>query len=216
MSKKCGVIWDMDGVLVDTGEFHYQSWRRVFADLNVEFSREQFRATFGMNNVGIMEEILGYRPDSNFVEKVSNQKEGHFRRTVRGSIDTLPGVLDWLRQLRHMRVHQALASSAPQDNIDLLVDELEIRDFFEVLISGFNMPGKPNPDVFLRAASLMGINPKNCVVIEDAIAGVRAAKNAGMRCVAITTTNPADLLEEADIIVERLDAVPVESILGLD
>jgi beta-phosphoglucomutase family hydrolase len=215
MSKKCGVIWDMDGVLVDTGEFHYHSWRQVFADLETEFSREQFRATFGMNNAGILEEILGYKPESDFVEQISDQKEGHFRRTVRGKVKTLPGVMEWLRQLKDIGVHQAIASSAPQANIDVLVDELEIRDFFEVLISGYDMPGKPNPDVFLRAATLMGIKPKSCIVIEDAIAGVRAAKNAGMRCVAVTTTNSAHLLDDADIIVSGLDDISVESVLVL-
>jgi beta-phosphoglucomutase family hydrolase len=215
MSKQYGVIWDMDGVLVDTGEFHYQSWRRVFADLKTEYSRDQFRATFGMNNAGILEEILGYKPDFNFVEEVSNQKEGHFRQTVRGQVKPLPGVLEWLRQLKDMGVHQAIASSAPQANIDVLVEELQIRDFFKAMISGYDMPGKPNPDVFLRAADLMGVPTTNCIVIEDAVAGVRAAKSAGMRCIAVTTTNPAHLLSEADIVVERLDVYPVETILNL-
>ena len=152
MSTQHGVIWDMDGVLVDTGEFHYQSWRRVFADLETDFSRDQFLATFGMNNAGILEEILGYPPEFDFVEKVSDQKEGHFRRTVQGRVKPLPGVLEWLRQLKVMGINQAIASSAPQTNIDVLVDELQIRDFFEVLVSGYDMPGKPSPDVFLRAA----------------------------------------------------------------
>jgi len=113
-----------------------------------------------------------------------------------------------------MGVHQAIASSAPQANIDVLIDELQIRDFFEVLVSGYDMPGKPNPDVFLKAADLMDIPPMNCIVIEDAVAGVRAAKMAGMRCVAVTTTNPAHLLSEADIIVDRLDVLPVESLFN--
>ena len=214
MSKQLGVIWDMDGVLVDTGEFHYRSWRRVFADLETEFSRDQFRVTFGMNNAGILEEILGYPPEFNFVEQVSDQKEGHFRRTIKGRVKPLPGALEWLRQLKEMGFHQAIASSAPQTNIDVLVDELQIRDFFEVIVSGYDMPGKPNPDVFLKAADLMDVPPMNCVVIEDAVAGVRAAKNAGMRCVAVTTTNPAHLLSDADIIVDRLDILPLETILN--
>jgi HAD superfamily hydrolase (TIGR01509 family) len=215
MSKQFGVIWDLDGVLVDTGEFHYQSWRRTFADLKIELSRDQFRATFGMNNAGILEEILGYKPESNFVEKISDQKEGHFRRTVRGRVKPLPGVLEWLRQLEDMGAHQAIASSAPQANIDALVDELQLREFFEVIVSGYDMPGKPNPDVFLRAADLMEVPAPNCLVIEDSVSGVRAAKNAGMRCIAVTTTNPAHLLSEADIVVDRLDVHPAETVLNL-
>jgi beta-phosphoglucomutase len=114
-----------------------------------------------------------------------------------------------------MGFHQAIASSAPQANIDFLVDELQIRGFFEVMVSGYDMPGKPHPDVFLKAADLMDVPPTNCIVIEDAVAGVRAAKNAGMRCIAVTTTNPAYMLSEADIVVGRLDVHPVETILSL-
>ena len=145
---------------------------------------------------------------------MSDQKEGHFRRTVQGQVKPLPGALEWLNQLKDMGIHQAIASFAPQANIDVLVDKLKIRDFFEVIVSGYAMPGKPNPDVFLRATNLMDVLPMNCIVIEDAIEGVCAAKNVGMRCIAVTTTNPTHLLSEADIVVDRLD-VNVEIILNL-
>jgi beta-phosphoglucomutase-like phosphatase (HAD superfamily) len=114
-----------------------------------------------------------------------------------------------------MGFHQAIASSAPQANIDALVDELHVREFFEVIVSGYDMPGKPHPMVFLRAADLMEVPATNCIVIEDSVAGVRAAKSAGMRCIAVTTTNPAQLLSEADVVVDSLDVHPVEILLNL-
>jgi beta-phosphoglucomutase-like phosphatase (HAD superfamily) len=110
-----------------------------------------------------------------------------------------------LARLKNAGVRQAIASSAPQENIDVLVDGLGLRQYFAAIVSGATLPGKPNPDVFLEAARQIGVPPSACVVVEDAIAGVQAARNAGMRCIAVTTTNRADKLAAADIVVDRLD-----------
>jgi HAD superfamily hydrolase (TIGR01509 family) len=169
-----------------------------------------------MNNAGILEEVLGHKPAPEFVDDVSERKEGLFRDAVRGRVNPLPGVLNLLRQFKAREIKQAVASSAPRANIALLLDEMQIRDFFAAVLSGYDMPGKPDPQVFLRAADRIGVPAERCVVIEDSIAGVRAAKKAGMRCVAVTTTNPAHLLEQADVVVEGLKAISAGSILGID
>jgi beta-phosphoglucomutase-like phosphatase (HAD superfamily) len=104
-----------------------------------------------------------------------------------------------------------LASSAPPANINALVDELEMRQYFDVLASGVDMPGKPEPSLFLEVARRIGVPPYRCIVVEDAIAGVEAAKRAGMACIAVTTTNSADALSAADIVVHRLDALPASA-----
>ena len=101
-----------------------------------------------------------------------------------------------------------IASSAPPANIDALIDELEIRPYFDVLVSGVDMPGKPDPALFLEVARRIDVPPTRCVVVEDAIAGVEAAKRAGMSCIAVTTTNPEEVLRAADVVVCRLDALP--------
>jgi beta-phosphoglucomutase len=102
----------------------------------------------------------------------------------------LPGVLTWLGQFQAWEFKQAITSSAPPENIEFLVVELKIKEYFDEIVSGFDLPGKPNPDVFLNAADSLHINPDNCIIIEDAIAGVEGAKRAGMKCIAVTTTNP--------------------------
>ena len=91
------------------------------------------------------------------------------------------------------------------------MDELGLRAYFDAIVSGSDLPGKPDPAVFLEVARLIGVSPERCVVVEDAVAGVRGARRAGMKCVAVTTTNPAQLLKEADVIVERLDALPLDT-----
>ncbi len=205
MKETKGVLWDMDGVLVSSGEFHWQAWSQTFSERDIPFSYEQFRATFGMNNVGILKLLLGEATDPDLIAEISERKESLFRQAVRGHVQPLAGVLDWLSRLQGWGVKQAIASSAPPANIDALVDELGIRAFFDAIASGADLPGKPDPAVFLEAARLIGVPSERCVVVEDAIAGVQAAKRAGMRCVAVTTTNPPEKLGAADVVVERLD-----------
>ncbi len=213
--NQAGVLWDMDGVLVDTGEFHYQSWAEVLSEHGIPFSREFFRDTFGMNNPGILGLLLGEDLTAELLAEISDRKEVAFRDAVRGRVQPLPGVLDWLEQLRAAGYCQGIASSAPPANIDALVDELGIRTYFDAIVSGSDLPGKPEPVLFLKVARTLGVRPECCVVIEDAVAGVEAAKRAGMRCVAVTTTVPPEALEAADLVVEGLDRLPANALRGL-
>jgi beta-phosphoglucomutase family hydrolase len=210
MAEVRGVLWDMDGVLVDTGQAHFESWRQVLGELGLPFSRLDFERTFGMNNSGFLTLLLDEEPSQIEMQAIGNRKERLFRQLVKGNARLLPGVLDWLGRLRQLGARQAIASSAPPENIDVLVNELGLRGYFQAIVSGANLPGKPNPDVFLEAARRIGAPPGACVVVEDAIAGVQAARNAGMRCIAVTTTNSADKLAAADVVVERLDELSEE------
>jgi beta-phosphoglucomutase family hydrolase len=210
-TAKQGVIWDMDGVLVDTGEFHFQAWSQALPEYGIPFTRELFTATFGMNNAGILTMLLGRTPSPELLAEISDRKEQLFRQAVRGHVQPLPGVLAWLKRLKAAGMRQAIASSAPPANIDALVDELGLRDYFDAIASGFDLPGKPDPALFLKVACLIGVPPERCVVVEDAVAGVEAARRAGMKCIAVTTTNPAHALNEADVVVEHLDALPLDT-----
>jgi beta-phosphoglucomutase family hydrolase len=213
-----GVIWDMDGVIVDTGEYHFPAWVTAFAEREVPFTKKQFRDTFGMNNAGILEVIMGTDLEPALVAEISERKETLFRRAVKGHASLLPGVEGWLAQIKAWGYKQAIASSAPPANIDALVDELDIRKYFNAVVSGFDLQGKPDPAVFLKAANTIGVPPEGCIVIEDAVAGVEGARREGMKCIAVTTTNPEEKLEGADKVVDGLDEMPVEvvkQLLGL-
>jgi HAD superfamily hydrolase (TIGR01509 family) len=200
-----GVLWDMDGVLVDTGEAHFQSWARVFSEYDIPFTREFFRATFGMNNAGLLSMLLGDQLTPALLAEIADRKEQLFRDAVRGSVEPMPGVVPWLARLKAADFRQGIASSAPVANIDALMDELGLRIHFDAIISGVDLPGKPEPLLFLKVASILRVPPERCIVVEDAVAGVEAAVRAGMKCIAVTTTNPATALGAADIVVERLD-----------
>jgi beta-phosphoglucomutase len=211
MVSKRAVLWDMDGVLVDSGEMHYQSWLETLTALSIPFDRNKFRSTFGMNNTGILTILLGKPPVADFLEMVSDRKEGLFRELIHERLQLLPGALEWLGRLQQSGTLQAVASSAPQANIEATVDELNIRQYFSALISAYSMPGKPDPAVFLEAARQLGVEPEHCVVVEDAVAGVAAAKRAGMKCIAVCTTHPRSALSAADIVANNLEELTPEA-----
>lgn len=210
-----GALWDMDGVLVDTGEFHYRSWSQILPQYGIPFDRDRFQATFGMNNAGVIATLSGETPTQARVAEIGGRKEALFREIIRGQVQPLPGVLDWLERLQAWGFRQAMASSAPPANIDALVGELGLRPYFQAIISGAALPSKPDPTVFLQAAAAIDVAPEQCLVFEDAVAGVGAARRAGMRCIAVTTTNPAPALEDADLVVDRLDGLTQEAFWGL-
>ena len=210
-----GVIWDMDGVLVDTGEFHFQSWMNTLTQYGIPFSRQIFNKTFGMNNEGILKLLKGEDFDAQIIQEISERKEISFRQEIRGRVKTLPGALTLLESIQEENIPQAIGSSAPQKNIDAVIDDLKLDDYFDALVSAAEMPGKPDPAVFLIAAERIHAPSAHCVVLEDAIAGVEAARRAGMKCIAVTTTNPASSLQAADRIINRLDEISVGDLNAL-
>lgn len=210
-----GVIWDMDGVLVDTGEFHFQSWMNTLTNFGIPFSQKIFNATFGMNNEGIIKILLGTEFDQETCSAISEQKEANFRQAIRGKVQTLPGVVPLLTSIKQNYLPQAIGSSGPQENIDTIINELGLEKYFQVIVSASKMPSKPDPTVFRTAAQLINVPPNHCVVIEDAIAGVEAAHRAGMKCVAVTTTNTAQTLHAADKIVNQLNLLTVDDLQTL-
>ena len=203
-----GALWDMDGVICDTGDFHYQSWVDAFAQYSdYQFTHETFTRTFGMNSFGVLQTILGRDPDEAEVKMIVDVKEDLFREMLVGQIEFLPGVEEWLSGFHSRGVLQAIASSAPQANIDVLRRELHLDDYFDAFISASEMPSKPNPMVFQTAAQAIGLAPADCIVIEDAVTGVQAGLDAGCKVIAVTTTNPAEALSHAHLVVERLNKV---------
>ena len=168
-----------------------------------------------MNNEGILRLLLGDKYSEELFESISEEKENNFRSAIRGKVKTLPGAVSLLNELEDANILQAIGSSAPQANIDAIINELGITNYFHAIVSAAEMPSKPDPTVFLTAAQFINAPPERCVVFEDAIAGVEAAHRAGMKCVAITTTNEAKLLQAADLIIDRLDSISVDHLKKL-
>lgn len=210
------VLWDMDGVLVDTGSFHRQAWEALSEEAGLAMSHEDFRRTFGWRNEEIVRELLGPGVSDQRVAELGGRKEELYRDAVRGKVSALPGATELLRRLRRAGFRQAVASSAPRANIELILEELEIAGDFDAVLCDRDVDrGKPDPQIFLRAAARLGVVPWRCLVIEDAVMGVRAAKRAGMACLAVTTTHSAEGLAEADWVAASLEDVTVEEVRRL-
>jgi HAD superfamily hydrolase (TIGR01509 family) len=209
------ILWDMDGVLADTSQLHFLTWETTLAEYGIPFDRQKFHHIYGLKNRDFLPFLAGEPLELEWIESVSDQKELAFRQALRGNIQLLPGVLDWLRRFKSWGCKQAVASSAPPENIEALVDELMIRQYFDAFVNPGNQPGKPDPAVFLLAARILAISAENCLVIEDSLPGIQAARRAGMRCIAVANTNPPEALSQADLVLvslELLSSAQVESL----
>lgn len=199
------VIWDMDGVIADTGAAHYAAWQQVMAELDRPFDEADFRRIFGIANPDIVRLLLGETVSPYEIVQISERKEIIFREAVQVHVSLLPGVRTWLERLEQQGYRQAIASSAPRANIEVLLHALNIGPYFQAIVSADDVTkGKPDPAIFLRAAAALGVSPARCVVVEDAVAGVQAARRAGMACLAVATTQPVEKLSDANLVVERL------------
>jgi beta-phosphoglucomutase family hydrolase len=215
-NRNKAVIWDMDGVIADTAPYHQRAWQEVFRKRDKSYTEDNFRSNFGKRNDTIIRNILGSQVSAEEMEAITTEKEMSFRESARGNIKPLPGAIELLRSLREHGFSQALGSSAPIENIRLVTRQLGIEGFFPVIVSGKEVAeGKPSPQGFLLAAEKLGIAPQDCVVIEDATAGVTAAKRAGMHCIAVTNTSPKSKLAKADLVVDTLEKVTISNVESL-
>jgi beta-phosphoglucomutase family hydrolase len=216
MAEIKAVIWDMDGVIADTAPYHFRAWQQVFRKREVNYTKENFRRNFGLRNDTIIRNILGEQIAQDEIDAITREKEETYRKVARQNIRPLPGAVELIKSLMEHKFKMAIASSAPMENIQLVTRSLGIDNCFQAIVTGQDVAeGKPSPQGFLLAAQRLGVEPKNCVVIEDAVAGVAAAKTAGMRCLAITSNHPRQSLKQADLIVDTLKAVSINDIEGL-
>lgn len=193
-----GVIFDMDGVLVLTEDAHWRSWRDVALRRGIQLEYATFLSCFGRVNADCIHIMLGADIPEQEALAIADQKEAAFRDLVRASVPLAPGTRELLHSLRNAGVRIGVGSSAPPENVDLVLDAASIREYFGAVIDGSQVKqGKPAPDVFLQAGARLGLPPSACVVIEDAPAGIRAARAANMTAVGVTTTHRADQLNEA-------------------
>ncbi len=207
-SRIRAVLWDMDGVIADTGPYHFAAWQHVFTRQNVQFTEQDFQRHFGQRNDTIIRSTLGEQAPDTVVLKIADEKEAKYRELVRSNVQALPGALKLIRMLSAWGFRSAITSSAPLENIQLILNEMGIADEFDTIVSGRDVTeGKPSPQIYLCAAEKLDAAPGCCIVIEDAVAGVRGARAAGMACIAVTTTHPAEHLQDANTVVTTLETV---------
>lgn len=204
MDEARGVVWDLDGTLIDSGDAHWETWHTALQAEGFALSRIQFDAGFGQRNDRFLRGLLGEHLSDADVARISAAKESAYRAIVRTEgVQLLPGAQAWLERLQAQGWQQALGSSAPRQNVDVIVEILQLDRYLATTVSGDDVQrGKPDPQVFLLAAERIGVRPARCIVVEDAPVGIAAGRNGGMRTIAVRTTH-ADLT--GDLVVDTLD-----------
>jgi beta-phosphoglucomutase len=202
------VLWDLDGTLTDSEQYHWRAWRDALSREGRDITYEQFLATFGHRNDAVVPSLLGRPASPEEIARIGDSKEEAYRRmVVECGIEPLPGAAEWVRRLRGEGWKQAVASSAPRANIDCVLKAMALSDGFNAIVSAEDVKrGKPDPEVFLTAASKLGVDPSRAIVVEDAAAGVEAAHRAGMRCVGVLGKSGG--AAGADIVVRSLADLP--------
>jgi beta-phosphoglucomutase family hydrolase len=198
------VLWDMDGTLLDSADYHWLAWREVLAAEGFELTRKRFAESFGRRNDATLRAYFGEEFPLSEVERIGAIKEARYRELVRTrGVTFMPGVARWLARLNAEGWRQALASSASLENVEVILGALSIEDRFHAIVTAEDVSrGKPDPEVFLVAAARVSAPPPRCVVIEDSAAGIEAARRAGMPTVGVLSSH-ASL--ESDLTVSTLD-----------
>jgi beta-phosphoglucomutase len=200
------VLWDLDGTLVDSEEFHWQSWEHALGLDGVRVTREQFKATFGQRNDRILRGWLGAESSEERITRIAEAKEAEYRRLAQvHGLTPLPGAAEWLVRLQADGWKQAIASSAPRQNVEVMLAALHLEKYFDAVVASEDVTrGKPDPQVFLAAATRLSVPPARCIVVEDAAAGIEAARRAGMHSIGVSRTTRLD----ADLFVGSLEDLP--------
>jgi HAD superfamily hydrolase (TIGR01509 family) len=195
-------LWDLDGTLADSRHYHWRAWRDTMARHGIALTESQFASSFGQRNDAILTNWLGAAATPDRIREIGDAKEALYRTLMeREGIVPLPGAAEWVRRLHADGWRQAIASSAPRLNVELMVRMLGFQPYIEGIVSADDVrQGKPDPEVFLTAAAQLDVLPDACVVIEDAAAGIEAARRGGMRSIGVGS-GP---LQAADVVVPSL------------
>ena len=212
-SKKT-ILWDLDGVIADSASYHFAAWQEAFAKRGIKFTRENFIQLFGTRNDFIIRNTLGDKVSQEDVVAIVAEKEANFRNRITGNVKPFPGAAKLLETIKKGNFKASLVSSAPRENIALLLGELGIEEYFNCIVSGREVrESKPSPQIFLSAAEKCGAEPDDCIVIEDSPLGVKAAKAAGMRCLAVSNAHSQEELAQADRVVDSLEKVDLITLI---
>jgi beta-phosphoglucomutase len=214
------VLWDVDGTLVDTAELHFQAWVQLAREIDMPFTRADFAGTFGWRNPEIIPKLFGSHYTTEQIDQIGNRKESLYRTEAEKGVALLPGVAALLDAIQAAGGVQAIGSSAPRRNVELLLRMTQTAAHFRAIVAMEDTRrGKPDPQVFLLAAQALGVPPARCIVFEDAPVGIQAAKAAGMRAVGVTFIqhHPAEKLHAAgaDLVVPTWEGLDIHRIVQL-
>jgi HAD superfamily hydrolase (TIGR01509 family) len=213
-----GVIFDVDGVMVDSYRAHFKTWQLLATRVNRTISEQQFAARFGRTSRAIMTELWPELELTDVaIQCLDDRKEADYREIVSQNFPAMPGVQDLIHALHTTGIRLAVGSSGPPENVSLALEKLGAARLFQAVVTGKDVHrGKPDPEVFLIAARRLDIDPSRCVILEDSPAGLSAARSAGMTSIGVCSSGHThEQLADADKIVKKLSEVSPQIIADL-
>jgi HAD superfamily hydrolase (TIGR01509 family) len=219
-SLPAAVIFDMDGVLIDSNPFHLRKWAGFLKEHGIPFDEEKLaEIVLGPANETTLRRYFGEQITPKQIQELSEEVEAEFRRAIAAHARPFPGARSLIEACDAQGILMAVASCAISKNVEFLVTALELRPYFQAILSRDDISyAKPDPEIYFRTAAKLGIEPAACVVFEDSFVGVEAAKRAGMKCVAIASSFPAEDLRQgtrADLVVPSFEVVSLETLRAL-
>ncbi|MFW5774270.1 MAG: HAD family hydrolase [Tangfeifania sp.] len=211
------VIFDMDGVIVDNGEFHFLAWEKFCDKHNIYISKDEFKSKFfGRTNEEVLPELFGCKLSHGEIKSFGEEKEEIYREIYKPHLQPVKGLVNFLEELKKENIAVGVATSAPPENVKFVIDGLKIGDCIQAVVDDSMVTnGKPAPDIYLEAARRLTSEPENCVVFEDSLSGTKSAFDAGAKVVALTTTLPAGKHKYAHRIVDDFESVSIQFIKNL-
>lgn len=215
-TKTYAFIFDMDGVIVDNAVYHYGAWEEFCRRKGFTYQRGDSRYWFGNTNREILEKIMGRKPTPDEIRELGEEKEAIYRELIAPDLQPVEGFEALLKAMKTSGFSVAMATSAPTENVDFVLGRLGIRHYFDPIVDASGVEnGKPSPEIYLKAARLVGREPANCLVFEDAIAGIRSARNAGMKVVGLITTLEEAELEGTELNISDFTQTSLEQLYGI-
>jgi beta-phosphoglucomutase family hydrolase len=215
--KPAAVIFDLDGTLIDNNQYHIEAWKIFFENTGRPFSMDEYKTHMnGRINRDIFRYLFGEDITAEEIERLTDEKESLYREYYAPHIQPIPGLTALLQQIKEAGIPMAIATSGLPINIAFMFEHVAIEPYFEKVIDSTHVVNsKPHPEIFLKAAAAVNASPANSVAFEDSVAGVRSAKAAGMKVVALTTTHTAEDLHEADKIIKDYTEITIEDLYQL-
>lgn len=214
-----GALFDWDGVVVDSSAAHRESWERLAEERGLALPENHFALGFGRKNQVIIPEIYKWATDPEAIEELGHRKEAIYREIlIESGLEPLPGAIDLFHELKAAGIPMAVGTSTPLKNVETVIGLIGAAGMFDAIISAEDVShGKPDPEVFLKGAAALGVEPQDCVVFEDAVYGIEAGLAGGMKVVALTTTHPAAYFDDVQPhkIVRDLSQVSISLLRGL-
>ena len=212
-NSEIGLLFDMDGVIVDNHKYHFLSWQKLAEKYDIAITEEFYKKEMnGKTFMGIMEVLFKKNISPKNGKRIAIEKEAIYRELYKSQLKPTNGLIDFLKMIKKEGIPMVVGTSAPVENVDFTLDGLSIRSYFNGVVDDRAVTkGKPDPEVYLKCALLAKKAPKNCIVFEDAIAGIKAGKAAGAKVIALATSHKREELE-ADLIVNNFESINLEVI----